>query len=69
MDKKIDEIQVLIDSIKIENVETYEQVGAIMSKLNTIMKQYKEIEKMFLAEQELATHGNVEESASEKGTM
>lgn len=67
-DKKLDEIQVLIDSIPV-NVETYEIISKMMKDLGPMMKQYKEIYKQFMEEQELATHGGVEESLAEKGLI
>lgn len=64
-DKKLQEIQLLLDTIPV-NVETYEVVAKMMKDLGPMMKQYKEVYKTFLEEQELATHGGVEESLSEK---
>jgi hypothetical protein len=67
-DKKLDEIQVLIDAIPV-NVETYDVISKMMKDLGPMMKQYKEIYKQFLEEQEMATHGGVEESLAEKGLI
>ncbi len=64
-DKKIQELERLLDENKI-TLENYSIISPIISNLAKTMKEYKEIYKLFLEEQQLATHGNVEESLSEK---
>lgn len=65
---KIDEIQLLIEDIPV-NVDTYEIVTKMMKDLNPLLKQYKEIYKMFMEAEAQATHGGVEESLLEKGLL
>jgi len=40
-----------------------------MKDFYPMMKQYREIVTLFQKEQEIATHGNIEESLSEKGLI
>lgn len=65
---KLDELNDFLVSIKV-TPDTYEMLTKIMKDFYPMMKQYKEIEKEFQKQQELSTHGNVEESLSEKGLI
>lgn len=64
-DKKIHEIERLLDENKI-TLENYSAIAPIVSNLAKTMKDYKEVYKLFMEEQQMATHGGVEESLSEK---
>ncbi len=65
---KLNEINAFLDS-KTYDESNYEMLSKIMKDFHPMMKQYKEIVKEFQKEQEIATHGNVEESLAEKGLI
>lgn len=65
---KLNEINAFLDS-KTYDETTFEMLTKIMKDLHPMMKQYREIVKEFQKEQETITHGNVEESLSEKGLI
>lgn len=65
---KLDELNDFLVSIKVSS-DTYEMLTKIMKDFYPMMKQYKEIEKEFQKNQELQTHGNIEESLLEKGLI
>ena len=65
---KLDELNDFLVSIKVSS-DTYEMLTKIMKDFYPMMKQYKEIEKEFQKQQDLATHGGVEESLVEKGLL
>lgn len=65
---KLDELNDFLVSIKVSS-DTYEMLTKIMKDFYPMMKQYKEIEKEFQKQQDLQTHGGVEESLAEKGLL
>lgn len=65
---KLHELNDFLVSIKV-TPDTYEMLTKIMKDFYPMMKQYKEIEKEFQKQQELSTHGGVEESLLEKGLI
>ena len=66
--KKLAEINSFLNS-KPYNETTYEMLSKIMKEFHPMMKQYREIEKEYQKETELATRGGVAESLSEKGII
>lgn len=66
--KKLSEINSFLNS-KPYDETTYEMLSKIMKEFHPMMKQYREIEKEYQKETELATRGGVEESLSEKGII
>lgn len=66
--KKLNEINTFLDS-KTYDESTYEILTKVMKDFYPMMKQYREIVTLFQKEQEIATHGNIEESLSEKGLI
>ncbi|MFN7300766.1 MAG: hypothetical protein ACK5U7_04750 [Bacteroidota bacterium] len=57
-----------LDSLKFSS-ETVDTITKIMKDSYPMMKQFKEIESLFLKEQEQKTLGNIEESLLEKGII
>jgi hypothetical protein len=57
-----------LDSLKFSS-ETVDTITKIMKDSYPMMKQFKEIESLFLKEQEQKTLGNIEESLVEKGII
>lgn len=66
--KKLAEINSFLNS-KPYNEDSYEMLSRIMKEFHPMMKQYREIEKEYQKEAELATRGGVTESLSEKGII
>lgn len=67
-DKKIQEIERLLDENKI-TLENYAVIAPIVSNLAKTMKDYKDVYKLFMEEQQMATHGGVEESITERKSI
>lgn len=66
--KKLSEINSFLNS-KPYDETSYEMLSKIMKEFHPMMKQYREIEKEYQKETELATRGGVAESLSEKGII
>lgn len=66
--KKLNEINEFLNSKKYDET-TAEILTKIMKDFHPMMKQYKEIVKEFQKEQEMQTHGGIEESLAEKGLI
>ena len=62
---KLHEINDFLNSVPYD-ASTYKMLTDIMKDFHPMMKQYREIEKEFSKQQEMQTHGSVEESLAEK---